>query len=168
MTIADIIQAALEILALADNYRHDPRATREMRMDPLVLAYFQGRFGSMARQHHVRVHRGNRSKRIDFRHGTHNPVVIELAVRPRYGAGEMYGSQNSPELRKLCRVVPSQARTRVLLLLDLKRSPIDKVNLKATYDSLHAGRGRFTRHGVRVVYVHKERQYHFLWNPRAQ
>ncbi len=168
MNISDIEESGVEILALLRAYQYGPLDRRETRIDPVVLGYFQGRFGKMSRQHYVRMHSKPKPQRIDFRHGTHNPVVIELAVRPPSGLRELYGSQNKSELRKLTRVLPSQARLRVLLLLDLFHKPIPLANLKATYDVQNAGRGKFKRHRVRVIYVHKDVQYNFSWDPKTK
>jgi hypothetical protein len=53
----------------------------------------------------------------------------------------------------------------VLLLIDLASKPIEKKNLKPTYDPIHAGAGKFHRHAVRVVYAHRELAYDFIWKP---
>jgi len=92
-------------------------------------------------------------------------VVIEFAVRPPNGGATLYGSQNSTELRKLCRVTQASARLRVLLLMDLSPDPILRENLKPTYDVQSSGPGNFIRHSVRVVYVHSTSRYNFLWQP---
>ena len=139
---------------------------REMRLDPMVYGFLQGRHGHMSRQFYVRFHGAKRPKRIDFRYGTSNPAVIELAVRPPTGGSQLHGSQTESELRKLTRVPQAKAKRRILLLLDLYRSPLDEAKLKATYDSIHAGRGNFKRHSVRVIYVHRDSTYDFLWWPK--
>ena len=165
MNIAEVINAGVEILDLLAAYRHDPAQRREMRIDPVVFGYLQGRFGHIQRQHYVRMHSKPKPQRIDFRFGTSNPVVLEFAVRPPNGASELYGSQNTSELRKLTRVLPSQAKSRMLLLLDMAHAPIPKSNLKPTYDNVNAGKGNFKRHTVRVIYVHSDDNYHFRWQP---
>jgi hypothetical protein len=139
-----------------------------MLIDRTVYAYFEGRFGHFSRQHRVRMHSKPRPQRIDFRYGTSNPVVIEFAVRPRTKGGHLYGSQNRSELRKLTRVLSSEAKTRVLLLLDLSSNPIPKPKLKKTYDGINAGKGNFTRHSVRVIYVQRDNSYHFSWKPKSR
>lgn len=165
MTTKQIIKAAEEILRLMADYTGDASHTREMRIDPVVYAYFDARFGHFQRQYHVRLHGKTRPKRIDFRHGTSNPVVMEVAARPPTGRSELYGKSNRDELSKLTRVVTSQARKRVLLLLDRAPLPIPAVNLKPTYDEIGTTRGRFARHSVRVIYVHPKLAYDFLWRP---
>jgi len=167
MTIAELEDAAQEIIRLLRDYSTDPAAQREMRIDPVVYGYFDGRFGKMSRQVYVRMHSRPRPQRIDFRYGSNNPLVFEFAVRSRQSDATLYGSQNVSELRKLTRVIPSQARTRILLLLDLTDTPIARDNLKATYDRINAGRGRFQRHPVRVIYASNSVTYNFLWRPQA-
>lgn len=165
MNIAEIEGAGKEILALLRDYSHDPRERRELRIDPVVYGFFQGRFENMSRQHYVRLHGRAHPQRIDFRFGGNNPTVIEFAARPPNGQQELYGSQNRSELRKLTRVVPSRARSRVLLLLDMVDHPIQLQNLKPTYDAQNSGPGHFDRHSVRVIYVHRRLSYNFLWRP---
>jgi hypothetical protein len=165
MNIAELTDAALGVLRLLEDYSRAPQ--REMLIDPVLSAYLAGRFGEMTRQHWIRLHGRPRPQRIDFRYGGSNPSVIEFAFRPPTGRSELYGPQNLSELRKLTRVPRSRARRRYLLLLDRHHQPIQCANLKVTYDPLHAGRGRFRRHSVRVIYVHRDLQYNFVWRPAA-
>jgi hypothetical protein len=165
MNLENIKHATIAVLSLLDDYSGNNVGSREMLLDPILYGFLSGRFGHMSRQHYVYLHGSNNPKRIDFRHGTHNPVVIEFAVRSPQGGGTLYGSQNQSELRKLCRVTHTSARLRVLLLIDLYAAALHKADLKATYDLITTGAGNFTRRSVRVVYVHKDSQYHFLWNP---
>src|SRR5207245_1508894 len=125
------------------------------------------RFGRISRQHPVYLYGSERPQRIDFRYGGPNPVVIEFAVRPRDGGGQLYGSQNESELRKLTRVNQTEAKLRVLLLVDLANAPIAESELKPTYDGINAGPGNFTRMPVRVIYVHDQQSYNFIWRPNA-
>ena len=167
MNIYQIKKATQNIIRLLQDYAGSGEYRREMLLDPVIYGYFEAAFGRMSRQHHVRLHSRPRPQRIDFRHGGSNPVVFEFAVRPPGGGGHLYGSQNTSELRKLTRVLTSQARLRVLLLVDLLQHPISRENLKRTYDAVNAGRGRFQRHSVRVIYVHASEEYDFLWRPQA-
>lgn len=167
MNIREIEEAGQKILELLNDYRRHPAKRRELEIDETIYAYLQGRFGNITRQHYVHLQSKPRPQRIDFRCGGSNPVVIELAVRPPDGHQQLYGSQNVSELRKLTRIVASQARTRVLLLLDLADPSIPCDKLKPTYDSQNAGPGNFDSYPVRVVYVHHELTYHFLWSPRS-
>lgn len=161
-----LIVAATEVILMARQYR-STEPHREMRLDGLVFGYFQGVFGQITRQHQWAVKRGVRPQRIDYRQGGSRPVLIEFAARTP-GRNEIYGSQNRDELRKLCRQYQTKVSARYLLLLDTSgRDPIERDALEPTYNSIHAGRGRFARVSARMVYVHPDLQYHFLWRPFA-
>ena len=163
MRIDDIEAAGREIISIVGDYTKQPH--REMLIDPILYGYLKGRFTSIARQHHVRVYGSNRPRRIDFRKGGSNPVVLELAVRPPTGGGHLLGGQNVSELRKLCKVSKTQARLRALLLIDLYARYYLRDDLKASFDAINAGPGKFTRSSVRVVYVHRRNAFNFAWNP---
>lgn len=165
MNIADIERAGQEILALLRDYHNPPQ--RELLLDAILYAMLFGRHTKITRQHRVYLYGSTRPQRIDFRLGGSNPVVMEFAIRTNASRGTLYGTQNVSELRKLCRVRSTAARLRVLLLLDLSSDPLDLVSLKDTYEPLHAGRGRFRRSPVRVIYVHTESSFNFLWRPYA-
>jgi hypothetical protein len=165
MKLALLRDSTLRVLELLLDYSGSHVGSREMLLDPILYGYLEGRLGHMQRQHYVQVRGKSKPKRIDFRHGTENPVVIEFAVRPPTGGGQLYGSQNSSELRKLCRIKQTAARLRVLLLIDLHSTPLEKDSLKLTYDSQNSGPVRFKRNSVRVLYVHRDLQYSFLWRP---
>jgi len=159
MNIAELQGVALELLHRCH------RLAREMQVDEHLAMDLDAEFGSLTRQHHVELYRSQRPARIDYRVGGTNPVLIELAVRPEDGASQLYGSQNKPELVKLTRIPQSRAKLRALLLMDLKPEPLQRNRLKQTYDCISVGPGRFERNPVRVLYVHKESQFHFLWRP---
>jgi len=165
VTIPEIVRALLDVVRLA----HRAKYTRltERKLELLLLGLFQERFGHMSREQHIRLHGSTRPSRIDLRYGTSNPVVFELAVRPKSGGQQLEARQNKTELAKLTRVRTSETRSRVLLLVDLHRDPIHQTRLRALYLAQNAGRGRFKRHRVRVIYVHRELQYDFPWNPFA-
>src|SRR5690606_29593827 len=110
-----------------------------MLIDPILYAYMKGRFGPVTRQHHVSVYGSQKPKRIDFRIGGTNPSVMELAVRSPLGSGSLLGGPNTSELRKLCKVSTTQAKLRVLLLIDLYANHYTKSDLKDSYDTVHAG-----------------------------
>ena len=164
MNIEQVTEAGVQILHLQDDY-YRPPAQREMLIDPILYAYMKGKFGSVTRQHHVAVYGSQRPKRIDFRVGGSNPVVLELAVRPPTGGGHLLGGPNTSELRKLCKVSTTQAKLRVLLLIDLYSNNYTKDKLKDSYDVIHAGPGKFERNAVRVVYVHMNNRFNFSWSP---
>ena len=107
-------------------------------------------------------------KRIDYRIGGTNPVLIELAVRPPKHKNKLYGSQNRHELRKLCRAPYSKAKKRILLLVDLAKEMIRKDKIKKTYDKAHSGKGGAHRRApVSVIYVHKKDHYSVRWSRSA-
>ncbi len=163
MKIADIENIGAEVLRLRGEYHKPPH--KELLVDAILFSYLSGRFTKVERQHYVYLYGSSKPQRIDFRFGGNNPVVLELAVRPPAGGGQLSGSQNIKELRKLCRVSHKQARLRALLLLDLADTPLSIQALKRTYDSLHAGRGKFKRSPVRVIYVHQQNKFNFSWRP---
>jgi hypothetical protein len=155
---------AKEVVALVDDYHGGPK--REMLIDPALYALLRARTGQkVSRQYHAHLPQAKRPPRIDFRVGGPNPVLIEVAVRPPGGRSELYGSQNKAELRKLTRFPNQRAKLRALLLIDLKKQPIEKADLKATYAKVSAGPGKFNRSSVRVIYVHASQSYSFRWAP---
>jgi len=164
LNIEEVTAAGVEILHLLQDY-HRPPAHREMLIDPILYAYMKGRFGPVTRQHHVSVYGSQKPKRIDFRIGGTNPSVMELAVRSPLGSGSLLGGPNTSELRKLCKVSTTQAKLRVLLLIDLYANHYTKSDLKDSYDTVHAGPGKFKRCPVRVVYVHMKNRFNFAWSP---
>ena len=161
MNIAELRELALDLLRRSD------RLSREMKIDAYLLAELEARFGTVTRQHPLRFASSERDSRIDFRLGGSNPVLLELAVRPADGACQLYGSQNKPELFKLTRWPQTQVKLRALLLMDFATKPLESERLRSTYISINAGRGRFERNPIRVVYVHDKLQYHFIWQPWA-
>ncbi len=161
MNIKKLKQVAIELLHRSS--KHD----REMVVDRHLFIRLDAKHSHVTRQHYIEFAKSERPSRIDFRIGGTNPVLVELAVRPAGGSSQLYGSQNRSELGKLTRIPQSQARLRAMLLMDLAARPILKSRLKPTYDCVSAGPGRFQRSSVRVLYVHAELQYDFLWRPSA-
>jgi hypothetical protein len=163
MRIVDIQSMGKDVLSMLDNYYNPPQ--REMLLDAVFFAYLSARYTNVTRQHHIHLYGSSKPQRIDFRLGGNNPVVIELALRSPSGGGALAGSQNISELRKLCRVRRSEARLRALLLLDLAERPLKRRTLIGTYEPLHAGAGKFERHPVRIIYVHRTETFSFCWKP---
>jgi hypothetical protein len=90
-------------------------------------------------------------------------------VRPPGGYYELFAASNQSELRKLARVQQNEAHARYLLLLDLSDAgPITFPKLKPGYNVLNAGRGNFSRRSVRIIYIHADMDYHFLWRHWTQ
>ena len=165
MNLRTIKSASRAVHKLIDEYSKDSAKKREIRQDPLLLGFFSARFRRMSRQKPIYIGKGSHPKRVDFRHGGPNPVLIEFAVRPPNGASELYGSQNKQELNKLTRFSSSIAKLRVLLLFDFARVAIKKAQLKSTYDPVLSSRGNFDRYPVQVIYVHRTSAYGFIWKP---
>ena len=163
LNIKEIKDATQVVMDLLGEYTNAPR--NELPIDPILYSYLHGRFDSMQRQHYVHLYGSDKPKRIDFRYGGSNPVVMEFAVRPPTGGAQLTAKQNLTELRKLCRVTRNEAKLRSLLLIDLYWKPQDKEKLKMAYDLEHAGPGKFERHPVRVIYVHKQETFDFSWSP---
>ncbi len=124
----------------------------------VVLGLLEAKVGNMQSEYSVD------GGRIDFRHGGNNPDAIELVVR--FHGNEHYRNMNESELQKLCRIPWARARKCILFILDpsgLAATP--KENLRRSYYSKGAGRGRFYRREVTVMYVHPEERYNFRWDP---
>jgi len=113
------------------------KKTKERWLHGVILGLLEAKIGNMQSEFPC----DNSLKKIDFRHGSSNPDVIELVVR--VSGGELYGSQNIDELKKLCKIPYSRTRRRMLLLLDASLlPPIPKTDLKRTYSNLCAGKGK--------------------------
>src|SRR3989338_6012227 len=125
MTYRDLQNAGKQILMLLSHHTGRVPDT-ENELSPVVYAYLVGRFRKVTRQHPLRIGGHPRPSLIDFRHGTSNPMVIELAVRPRAGGHQLSGISNTRELRKLSMVPHSKAKRRALLLLDLSSQHLEK------------------------------------------
>jgi len=164
---SEAISAAEALIKLRKDYSNPPKTERGL--DPIFYGYITAihRKSPVSRQIHIKFAGAKKPSRIDFRIGGPNPTVLELAVRPLKGQQELTGPKNRSELVKLSKVVQTKAKRRILLLIDLKKNPIDRLELKATYDPLHAGPGKKARHAVTVVYVHARSNYWFTWKPRA-
>ncbi len=161
----DATAAAMALLKLREDYSNPPK--RERELDPLLFAYLKGHLGrvKVSRQERVYFAGSKNPSRIDYRIGGGNPSVIEFAVRPPSGVQELMGPQNLKELKKLSKIPTTKAKRRILLLLDLKKTAIAKLKMKASYDPLHVGPGKKNRFPVTVLYVHADMQYSFPWSP---
>jgi hypothetical protein len=163
MNIDDIKSTGLKVLDLLNEY-HNP-SEKELAVDQTLFAYLSCLHSPVSRQHPIYLYGSCKPQRIDYRVGGSNPVVIEFALRASAGGGSLSVSQNSTELSKLCRISQTKAKLRSLLLLDLAQRPLDRPTLKESYNKWNAGRGRFDRWPVCIVYVHRDRSFHFSLNP---
>jgi hypothetical protein len=165
MRIQDLEEAAHEVVRLDRDYAK--RAAGEFVIDRMLYSYLCARFENISRQHPVWMYGSAHPHRIDFRAGGTNPVVFELAWRKSPVGAGLSANTNRSELRKLSRVKQEQAKLRALLLLDLSTVPLREDHLRAQYDGINAGPGKFPRKPVRVIYVHNELSFHFPWSPFA-
>jgi hypothetical protein len=165
MRLQKIMQATRSVIDLMDSYPAKGFHEAERTLEPLLFGYFAARFQRMTREHRAPPMIKKPGGRVDLRHGGTNPVVIELAVRPRAGGPQLYGPSNKAELAKLTRIPPTQARSRILLLVDLGARPITRARLERSYFGVRLGAGRFPRHLVRVIYVHQDAEHSFPWRP---
>jgi hypothetical protein len=165
-----VVVAARNVLNILDEYQGPKVKKNERAIDAVFLAYLRGCGLKVARQHHIWMYGTSKPQRIDYRVAGNPRSVIELAVRPPQGRYELDADSNHTELKKLARVTQGDAHMRYLVLLDLstKYAPIDRATLEADYGGLNAGRGKFTRNPVRVIYAHAAGgEYHFPWSPWA-
>jgi hypothetical protein len=168
LNTSELTQLATKVISLLAEYRGKGAPKKERAVDPVFYAFLKAELAGASRQHCVYMYGSAKPHRIDFRTGGTNPSVIELAVRPPKGGYELDGPHNLTELRKLARVKQDQAKMRFLLLTDLSsKGPLDRAKLKGSYDPLHAGRGKFSRNPIRVVYVHSDGHFNFVWKPYA-
>ena len=160
--------AARAVLHLRGGYSHYvAKQFGERSLNLALYSYLYARYPSTTREHPVAIGNSSKPKRVDFRIGGANPVLIEFAYRkPGQSKQPLQGPHNASELRKLGRFPTSQAKRRILLLVDGSKTAIPKSELKGTYDSVTRGQGgKSVRHAVTVLYVHKDADYRFAWNP---
>lgn len=167
-SLKDVRHAAQQIVGTICGNK--ARSFTEAEIGRVFHAYLLGRFGGVRSECPLKI--GNRENYIDFRFGDapygSNPCVVELAVRNTEHGQQLVSSQNKTELAKLSRYPATQAQTRVLLLLDLGHAPLAQNNLANGYAGLkHLGAGKFQRRAVHVLYVHRDRDFHFSWKPTS-
>jgi hypothetical protein len=148
LSAARLADAAAEVCAMARRYSP---VGGELHVDRILYGYLQAAYGYVRRQYAVEV--DGQLMRIDFYRGTRQATAIELAVR-RAGAGEsaLLPKANAPEIRKLRRLPPSRARTRVLLLMDFGAKQIAEPTLRSAYSDL--ARDPAER-AIEVIYVRR-------------
>jgi hypothetical protein len=163
MNIKKLQGAAAEVIRLDGDYAH--RALREIVVDRMLYSFMAARYDHVQRQHYVQMYGSARPHRIDFRIGGVNPIVFELAWRKSAGGAGLNANSNRAELKKLSRVSQNSAKLRALLLIDLANEPLREEALQEQYSCLNAGPGRFERRPVRIIYVHRQTSFHFVWRP---
>jgi hypothetical protein len=97
MNVKRLTAIGQDIARLVRDYHAGPK--REMLIDPALYAWLRATGRTVERQFHAYLPGSKRPPRIDFRLKGPNAVLIEFAVRPPIGGGELYGSQNQQELR---------------------------------------------------------------------
>jgi len=162
-----VLRTGREVLRLLALYKGPQVRKNERAIDPVVLGYLRGAGFTVSRQHNVWMYGSAKPHRIDFRVAGNPRSVIEFAVREAGGVQELSALKNHAELKKLSRVKQVDAHMRYLLLLDMSttRGPIPRDDLEQDYGGYNAGKGKFKRNPVRVVYVHVADEYDFLWHP---
>lgn len=157
LTKKDLVSIGRAVIQLARRVTPNKRAERWFL--PVIYGYVTGRFG-----HKFSRERVVTGGRIDFRFNGAASTVFEVAVRDPVHQAQVYGPANRTELHKLCR--ESNAWTRALLLIDVSgEHAIPEDNLRKSYDGVSSPRGGGYREPVRVVYVHPDETYDFLWRP---
>lgn len=117
------------LIRAADRYPIHCRTEDDLQ--PVLAAILASEFGAARVEHAVS------NGRIDYKVGTANATLIELAVAPRrlidkhnksldvpgHGAqaAQLAAGQNKPELLKLAAVPQERAKKRCLLLIDLRK-----------------------------------------------
>ncbi len=162
LTYPLLLKAAAAIIAIADSYKSSGAPKTERALDPALYVFLLGAGTHVERQVSVRV--AKKKQRIDFRCKGTNPANLEWALRPAANGGQLSARSNETEIKKLSRT--SNAR-RYLLLIDLTRDSLamQKETLAEEYASSRLGQGRYPRHSVTVVYVHRACRFKFIWRP---
>jgi hypothetical protein len=162
-----VLRAGREVLKLLALYKGPKVRKNERAIDPVVLAYLRGAGFTVSRQHYVWMYGSTKPQRIDFRVAGNPRSVVEFAVREAGGVQEVSAGKNHSELKKLARVKQGEAHMRYLLLLDMSTTlgPVPRAQMEQDYSGYNAGKGNFKRNPVRIVYVHADDEYDFLWHP---
>jgi hypothetical protein len=161
LTTKDLVAIGEAVIQLSRKLPKEKRT--EAWLLPVIYGLTWGHFGpKFAREQ--RVSRGGSRKRIDFRFNGAASTVFEVAVRDPKHQNQVYGPLNEDELHKLCR--ETAAWTRALLLIDLSgEGPFAEVNLRKSYSGVRGPLGGGGREVVRVIYVHPDTSFSFLWRP---
>lgn len=167
MKTRDLYDCGKKIVALSDRMRRrqNGKAPTERKLLGPVYGLLLGHFGKIDKEVHVSSAAWKKVKRIDFQRFGPNAVDIEFAVRTNAKLGaKPFANANRAELLKLTRRKSSQ---RYLLLVDISDGgALTKSDLQKRFHAIHSGKGKFRRRNVRVVYIHRNDQFAFTWNPK--
>jgi hypothetical protein len=153
-----VIRAALsEAHELATSGRYTRLGER--KFEPILFGFLAARWGRVGREVGARDPLTKRP-RIDLRHGSTNPTVVEVACRPQEGGNQLEPSQNASELRKLTRVSQAQAKWRVLALFDFGIHPLSGARLEGKFIEWFSQRTDMGTSRVKVILVGR-------WGTRA-
>ena len=99
LSIEKIEEIGQEVIRLGDRYQ---KRITENDANLLLFGYLTAWAKvQVDREHHIQI--AGSINRFDFRYGGSNPD-LEFALRHKSRGGELYGSQNKSELRKLTRI----------------------------------------------------------------
>lgn len=162
LTFQLLQRAADAVIGVVDSYRSRGAPRSERTLDPALYSFLVGAGTHVERQVPVLV--GGRRRRIDFRCKGTNPANLEWALRPSRSGAQLGAQSNASEVKKLSRT--SNAR-RYLLLVDLTPARLVKSReeLIGDYATIALGPGKYARHSVTVVYVHRTFRCKFIWRP---
>jgi hypothetical protein len=162
LTYPMLLQAAHAILDTVDSYCSKGAPRSERTLDPVLFGFLLGANTKVDRQVSITV--AGVHRRVDFRCRGNNPANLEWVVRPTEGGGQLSARKNTDEIKKLSRSVNAR---RYLLLLDLtpSGSELSKESLESDYRTITLGPGKYPRHSVTVVYVHRQSEFKFMWRP---
>ncbi len=139
------------------------RRIKERWIHGVVLGILEAKVGNMQYEHIVD------DGRIDIRHGSSNPDVIEFVLVKGEHGNQWQASQNKTELRKLSRTSDRYAKRRILFILHPFGPATSEERMNENYSEYREGnrerRGYFGENSVRVVYVHPRSEYNFKWTP---
>lgn len=157
-TLKQAANLTFNIIKTLPNNRIDD----ERWLHGVVLGILEAKVGDIQYEHPVE------NGRIDIRHGSSNPDVVELVLVKAGGSG-WHAGQNKTELRKLSKTTKVQARRRMLLIIHAFGDSIPFEQMKRNYDNYTTSNGErsgyFGSNSIRVVYVHPRTDYNFIWKP---
>lgn len=146
------------------------RSLGEADVGRILHAYLLGRYQDVRKE--FRVTKGSRRKAVDFRFGDFSndgeACLLELAVRNSENGSQLSPSQNSSELHKLSSYSRDLEDYRALLLLDIGHSALERNLLRKNYDDYIYEKPPRGARRVRVLYVHRNSTFSFVWYPEGR